>query len=313
MKHLQKIVLLLAALVLATGCIKENLEDCETPATIYFQYKADGDENVLPSYISKIDLYVFDADNRLVDIKKYGQDDLADKDKGHTFRLKTGKYKLVALANDYDRTEVINLNSQVLEQIYVQHPNYGTEKTINGHDDNYMGEKEIEIPEYDSRGYEAIVEMHSSHVEVLVEIEGLKHHPGAVVDGKPNLHLRFENSNGQFNFKNEVNDEMKEVCFPELIYNADKGIIHTNQLKLFRMDCEGRIERTCCNHVLVLTDSEGNELARENIYEYIQKHQKEADVTKEEARLPIAIEFTEMGVEIKLPGWAVVDGTPDWN
>ena len=312
MKHLQKILLLLVV-VLATSCIKENLDDCETPVTIYFQYKADGNENVLPNYINKIDLYVFDETNSIISTEQYGQDELTDRTKGHVFRLKSGKYKLVAVGNAYDKTKVVHTDTQDYTKIFLQHPNWETEKKVNGHDDNYLGQQEIEIPEYKGNEQETIVQLYSSHIEVDVEIIGLTNHPGAVIDGKPAVKLRIEQSNAQTDFNNDINQEVKGTCYPELVYDASKGIIHTNDLKLFRMDHDGHLSEDCCSHILILTDTEGNELVRGNIYDYIQRYKENIDVTKQEAILPISIEFTSVGVDINLPKWVIVDGEPDWN
>lgn len=57
MKQLKKLILLSLVPVLTTGCIKEDMDDCENVA-ICFRYKADGDKDVLRQYMDKIDLYV---------------------------------------------------------------------------------------------------------------------------------------------------------------------------------------------------------------------------------------------------------------
>ena len=45
MKQLKKLILLSLVPVLTTGCIKEDMDDCENVA-ICFRYKADGDKDV---------------------------------------------------------------------------------------------------------------------------------------------------------------------------------------------------------------------------------------------------------------------------
>lgn len=57
MKSIRYILMALVATVLTTGCIKDDLDDCDN-VTIYFQYLADGDKDVLYQYMSKVDLYV---------------------------------------------------------------------------------------------------------------------------------------------------------------------------------------------------------------------------------------------------------------
>ena len=42
----------LVATVLTTGCIKDDLDDCDN-VTIYFQYLADGDKDVLYQYMRR--------------------------------------------------------------------------------------------------------------------------------------------------------------------------------------------------------------------------------------------------------------------
>ena len=65
------------ALVLATGCIKEDFDDCDN-VTIYFQYLADGDKDVLYQYMDKVDLYVFDEGGHILGVGTYNQDELAN-------------------------------------------------------------------------------------------------------------------------------------------------------------------------------------------------------------------------------------------
>ena len=58
-----------------------------------------------------------------------------------------------------------------------------------------------------------------------------------------------------------------------------------------------------------LMNAEGKVVAEKDIDEYIREN--EIDITKAEATLRIGIEFTHLGVEIKLPEWEIVDVTPE--
>ena len=60
MKYFQRIMFILLVSVLTSSCIKDDFDDCDN-VTIYFQYLADGDKDVLYQYMSKVDLYVFDS------------------------------------------------------------------------------------------------------------------------------------------------------------------------------------------------------------------------------------------------------------
>ena len=312
--HVQKIFLLLATVVLSAGCIKENLEDFKIPTTLHFTYLADGNDNVLPDYIHKIDLYVFDSNNQLVEKFSYGQDELTDQTKGHPFRLKKGKQTLVAVGNAYDRTEIVNMEQADFGTMYLQHPDWNDRQAMtDGHDDNYLGKLEIEVPEFDGTGIEHTVRLFSAHITVSVEVRGLGHLASAATKAAPGVSLRFEKANAQTSLLNRVPADSKETCRPALVYDAEKQLYHTDGLSLFRMDKEGKLEKQLCEHVLILTDQAGEELYRGNIYEYIQSNPQHIDVTKQEALLPIEIEFTAVGVEVKVPGWVIVDGEPEWN
>mgnify|MGYP000886893453 FL=1 len=99
-----------------------------------------------------------------------------------------------------------------------------------------------------------------------------------------------------------------------MIYDSENQCYRTQNLALFRMDSNGELSSDCCEHILVLTDKNtGQELIRGNIYNYLVRNADAIDVTKQEAELPIAIEFNGVNAEIKLPDWVIVDGKPEWN
>ncbi|MFW8314736.1 FimB/Mfa2 family fimbrial subunit, partial [Klebsiella pneumoniae] len=63
-----------------------------------------------------------------------------------SFKLPQGTYSVVAVGNAYGKTQVKDINSTDLSQIYIQHPNWGTASAVDGHDHNYMGSKQITVP-----------------------------------------------------------------------------------------------------------------------------------------------------------------------
>ena len=64
------IILYILLLVTVTGCIKENLDDCET--TLYFSYLGDGTKEIFPQKIEKVDMYIYNQNNVFVQ-KKIGR------------------------------------------------------------------------------------------------------------------------------------------------------------------------------------------------------------------------------------------------
>lgn len=312
MKHWKNIVwIMLLVPVLVTGCIKEDLDDCNN-VTIYFQYLADGDKDVLNQYMDKVQLYVFDEEGNILGVGTYNQDQLRSYSAIPSFKLKPGHhYKVVAVGNAYDHTQVVNLqSSNTFDEIYLQSPSWGTENPVTNHDDNYIGQHEFVMPEGHHVMYRDTVTLYSSHVDVDIEITGL---PAPQTRGEMPVYVRIENSNAQISFNNEINLNEKGTCYPELIYDSERGCYRTDDFALFRMDSHGSIVQSYCEHELVVYTSEGKELVRESIYNYINSFRNYINVTKQEAYLPIEINFIETNVTVKLPGWYVEDVEPGWQ
>lgn len=312
MNFIKKIVWLLLVAFLIAGCIREDMDDCKNVA-VFFRYDADGQVDVLKQYIDKIDLYIFDESHRLVRIIAFDQDDFAEgTDIAPQFRLSAGKYTLVAVGNAYDRTTVEGLNTADFSRMFIQHPQWGNEGLISGHDHNYMGQREIVVPSNNEYLYET-VRLYSSHIDVDVEIHGF---PTAEVDGQRGVlpcTLSFEDSNAQTDFNNEINAGQTCCVVPDLHYDATTDTWHTRDFTLFRMDRQGTLDAGLCCHRLRLEDAEGNPLAEFDMAGYLEQHRDVIDVTRQEARLPISIVFTPLGVTIKIPAWYIEDITPGWQ
>ena len=309
MKHYLPIFLSAACLLLG-GCIKDDLSHCDN-VSIYFQYKADGEEDVLHQYMDRVDLYVFDETNHIMGVGHYTHSQLASFSAMPSFRLPEGRYKVVAVGNAGDNTQVVNVQATDFNDIYIQHPNWGTGEPVDTHDDNYMGQKVIEVPGGDRRLNDT-VELFSSHIDVAVEIHGLERYQGTRAGEMPYA-LRFENANAQTTFNNEINEAEKGTCHPALVYDEERGCYRTDDLALFRMDTDGELDADLCAHVLVLTDTRtGEELVRGNVYDYLQRNAERIDVTLQEALLPIKIQFSSIGVTVEVPEWVVEEVKPEF-
>lgn len=312
-KFLKIMLMALLVFVLPSSCVKEDFDDCDN-VTIYFQYLADGDKDVLYQYMSKVDLYVFDEGGHIIGVGHYTQDELARFAAVPSFRLQYGKrYRIVALGNAYDHTQVVNLYADKLSDIYFQSPFWkdGKGSLVTNHDDNYLGVKDFVMPAQDGMMYRDTVTMYSSHVDTEVEIHGL---PAPQSREDIPYELSFENSNAQTSFENRINTEEKGTIYPELIYDTENNCYRTNDFALFRLDYGSRVDERTCEHKLVLKDKRtGEELVRGSIFNYLARYREEIDVTKQEALLPISIVFDQVGVSIKLPQWYVEDIEPDWQ
>lgn len=268
--------------------------------------------------MSKVDLYVFDESGHILGVGSYNQDELTKFEAVPSFKLQPGRrYKVVAVGNAYDHTEVVNYATETdFANIYLQDPAWSDpDVPVTNHDYNYLGQKEFVMPNQEGVMYRDTVTLYSSHIKVDVEIHGLPAPDASRQDGGISYQLSFENSNAQTSFENEVNLSEKGTIYPDLIYDSENQCYRTQDLALFRMDdTTGELNADYCEHMLVLTDKNtGQELIRGNLYNYLVRNADAIDVTKQEAELPIAIEFNGVNAEIKLPDWVIVDGKPEWN
>ena len=311
-KFLKIILMTLLVFVLPSSCVKEDLDDCNN-VTIYFQYLADGDTDVLYQYMSKVDLYVFDESGHIMGVGHYTQDELTNFAAVPSFQLQPGKrYKVVAVGNAYDHTQVVNLNATSFSDIYIQSPFWNDDSSpVTNHDDNYLGQKEFVMPEQEGVMYRDTVTLYSAHIDTEIEIHGL---PAPEAGSAIPYELSLENSNAQTSFENEINTGEKGTIYPELIYDAERQCSRTDDFALFRLDHNQSVDETTCAHVLVLKEKEsGRELLRGNLLKYLNIHQNDINVTKQEALLPLSIVFDQLDVEIKLPDWYIEDLNPGWE
>ena len=322
MKHWKNIVLpLLLVPVLVTGCIKDDFDDCDN-VTIYFQYLADGDEDVLYRYMDKVDLYVFDEGGHILGSGTYNQEQLSSFAAVPSFKLTPGRrYQVVAVGNAYDATQVVNVEATSFDDIFIQHPNWGSGEAVTTHDHNYLGQEVFQMPAGEFTVYRDTVTLYSSHIDVDIRVTGLPAPTEAAsmlgvrtrAEGDLPIRLRIEHSNAQTSFNNEINQGETGTIHPELVWDADAQCYRTDDLVLFRMDTDGELDADLCNHRLVLETADGEELVSGSIYNYLQRNADEIDVTRQEALLPIEISFTQTNVEIRLPQWYVEDVTPGWQ
>lgn len=316
-KYLYQLIILLAVTVLTSGCIKEELDDCHN-VTICFRYLADSDKDVLSQYISKVDLYVFDENGHFMEVRTYHQDGLSNEGVVPSFRLEVGKrYQMVAVGNAYEATEVENLYATDFDKIYIQYPDWKETGHIVRQDNNYLGQIEFTMPPQEGAMYRDTVTLRSSHIDTCIEIHGLPA-PGErlLVTGMP-YELRIDQTNAQCSFENEINREesAKGTVYPDLIYDSENNCYRTHDLALFRMDRGGKVEETDCRHTLTLIEKATGKVLVDaaSVYDFLQEHKDEVDVTRQEALLPISLVFDQLSVEIKLPGWYVEDLEPGWE
>ena len=160
------IILYILLLVTVTGCIKENLDDCET--TLYFSYLGDETKEIFPQKIEKVDMYIYNQNNVCIQKAVLNRKELG-RQRGTTLNLPSGQYHVVCWGNSLNDTK-INEGSSLKNNI-VGAPHYFTKELITTNDSLYFGEREITIT---NEGYRTdTVHFSSAHIKMRIELEGL--------------------------------------------------------------------------------------------------------------------------------------------
>ena len=98
------IILYILLLVTVTGCIKENLDDCET--TLYFSYLGDGTKEIFPQKIEKVDMYIYNQNNVFVQKTVLNRKEL-NRQRGTTLNLPSGQYHIICWGNSDKRRFIL--------------------------------------------------------------------------------------------------------------------------------------------------------------------------------------------------------------
>ena len=101
---MKKVIMLYALLlVTVTGCIKENLDDCET--ILYFDYLGDGTRDIFLQKIEKVDMYIYNEDHVCIQKTALDKSEL-HRQQGTTLNLPSGQYKVVCWGNSFGDTRI---------------------------------------------------------------------------------------------------------------------------------------------------------------------------------------------------------------
>ena len=165
MKALRYISALLIACMCLTGCIRENIDDCETPVDLEFQYFGNGIVDIFPDRIDSVLMYVYELPSgRLRQTMEISKEELAAR-QGADLRLNPGNYRIVCWGNAGEGSS-IDTEGKVITS-----SEYAGGDVPSGIEELYFGTVDLNVPQT-LRAVKETVVYEASYIMMKVELLG---------------------------------------------------------------------------------------------------------------------------------------------
>ena len=154
----------------ATSCIREDLDDCLSTNTLLLSYKGDGTTEIFPDKICRVEMFVFDAENRCVNSSILPEEQV--KDRTATLPpLAAGDYRIVCLGNTH-HTKVDGIATGDFGRMLFAAGDYFDEKQVAGNDSLYYATTSYTVLPYsgdEEANQTKTIEFASSHYDLSAE------------------------------------------------------------------------------------------------------------------------------------------------
>lgn len=306
MKHnfsmkLTKTVFCLTALLAlaATSCIREDLDECKSTNRLLLSYKGDGTTEIFPDKICRVEMFVFDAENRCVNSTLLSQHEV-DTRTATLPPLEAGDYRIICIGNTHT-TRTDGTSTGIYDRMIFADADYFDQKTQSGNDSLYYATTAYEVLPFGDGRAEAdrtqIIEFASSHYDLLVEVAGI---PDPEMRAGSLPELKICGVLPCTDFENRACGEATDYLL-ETQYEAGMLTARTNIMRHKNHEAV---------NVRVLSTA-GDLLAEVNLAEFLAANPV-IDCSKHEVLIPIRIEFKSGNISIGLPDWYIEQVEPEF-
>ena len=295
------LILLGAAFCLLTGCIREDRSDCSCDVFLDFLYTGDGQTDIFPDKIDKVNMYVYSAADRSL-AGEYELDKAAlTEHQGIHLYLRPGNYRIVCWGNAADRTHIHKVydEAKVAEPVWFKSDDFFT-----GNDELYFSELEISVPET-LRDVEGTCNFECSHIDMYVQLKGFKGAIGS--DGqKADIVVAHTGLPAYTDFFNVPAQNEKCEVIPEIHDDPDNEDSYILKYHVLRFSEQ---EETAID----IRDLEGNSILDEgpiSVTDFIRNYGVEIDGVQEAS---VAIKLTLGPIGVEVADWNIVDVKPGFD
>lgn len=237
MKALRYISALFSAFMCLTGCIRENIDDCETPVDLEFQYFGNGIVDIFPDRIDSVLMYVYELPSgRLHQTMEISREELAVR-QGADLRLIPGDYRIVCWGNAGEGS-AIDTEGHVITS-----SEYAGGDVPSGIEELYFGTVDLNVPQT-LRAVRETVVYEASYIMMKVELLGfaalrsagvLAMYNGENSAADATVSLTHGNHSALIDFTNTPSDEVTDYV-PVLYDHPDEDASYVADYLVPRFD-----------------------------------------------------------------------------
>lgn len=269
--------------VLATGCIKEDLDSCDT--NLIFRYFVDGTKDIFPEKIEKVDLYVYSENGALIETIGLDQGDLR-RYQGTPLNLPAGKYRVVCWGNTKNDTRIDQ--AMALNTALVAAPHYFTREIITTNDSLYIGSRDIEI--FQDASNADTVYFSSSHIKMYLELDGLE--DAAWTDGTSPIEIEIGNLSPTVDFAKTFSSE--NVSYRPITKKEEDTPVYKSRFNVLRFNDNNSI------YINLVSKKTSKTIYTLNLKDFMKYNQISVDGINE---VTIGIRFRFNGTSVTVQPW----------
>lgn len=269
--------------VLATGCIKEDLDSCDT--NLIFRYFGDGTKDIFPEKIEKVDLYVYSENGALIETIGLNQGDLR-RYQGTPLNLPAGKYRVVCWGNTENDTRIDQ--AMALNTALVAAPHYFTREIITTNDSLYIGSRDIEI--FQDASNADTVYFSSSHIKMYLELDGLE--DAAWTDGTSPIEIEVGNLSPTVDFAKTFSSE--NVSYRPITKKEENTPVYKSRFNVLRFNDNNSI------YINLVSKKTSKTIYTLNLKDFMKYNQISVDGINE---VTIGIRFRFNGTSVTVQPW----------
>lgn len=269
--------------VLATGCIKEDLDSCDT--NLIFRYFGDGTKDIFPEKIEKVDLYVYSENGALIETIGLNQGDLR-RYQGTPLNLPAGKYRVVCWGNTENDTRIDQ--AMALNTALVAAPHYFTREIITTNDSLYIGSRDIEI--FQDASNTDTVYFSSSHIKMYLELDGLE--DAAWTDGTSPIEIEVGNLSPTVDFAKTFSSE--NVSYRPITKKEENTPVYKSRFNVLRFNDNNSI------YINLVSKKTSKTIYTLNLKDFMKYNQISVDGINE---VTIGIRFRFNGTSVTVQPW----------